>query len=114
VGCALLSSEIVQITAECFSYQIASSAVFVLSNEIYLFQHSWGQSNQYFFGHLQFLAETKVDAETICDRYHQMVPVTRCLMYFDRASHWWGIHQPPSMSINFTHQNEYRKGLKGA
>ncbi len=45
--------------------------MFVLSNEVYLFQHCWWQGNQYFFGHLQFLAETKVDAGTMCDRYHQ-------------------------------------------
>lgn len=71
VGCALLSSEIIQITAKSFSYQVASCAVFVLSNEVYLFQHCRWESYQYFFGHLQFLAETKVDAGTICDRYHQ-------------------------------------------
>jgi hypothetical protein len=71
VGCALLSSEIIQITAKRFSYQVGSSAMFVLCNEVYLFQHCWGQGNQYFFGHLQFLAETKVDVGTMFDRYHQ-------------------------------------------
>lgn len=60
----LLSSEIVQISAQSFSNQVGAGAVFALGDEVDLLEHGRRESNQDLFGHISFPLETCRDSET--------------------------------------------------
>jgi hypothetical protein len=55
LSATLGASEVIEITTQSFSYQVGSRAMLALSDEIDLFQHCRGQSDQDLLGHKQQL-----------------------------------------------------------